>query len=126
MGVVGSIGKLGIAPASWRGANIARAVCRISPVSQIDKKFLLHVLKSTFMQKAFSGDTRTLAQPTLNIGLIRLAPTPLPPLAEQHRIVTKVDELLALVDRLKADLAESRSKQERLAATLIESALQAA
>jgi type I restriction enzyme, S subunit len=49
-----------------------------------------------------------------------------PPLAEQHRIVAKVDELLALVDRLKADLAESRSQQERLAATLIESALHAA
>ena len=45
---------------------------------------------------------------------------------EQHRIVAKVDELLALVDRLKAGLAESRARQEHLAATLIESALQAA
>ncbi|QLQ25882.1 MAG: hypothetical protein HZT41_14365 [Dechloromonas sp.] len=42
---------------------------------------------------------------------------------EQHRIVAKVDELLALCDRLKADLAESRSRQARLSATLIESAL---
>ena len=33
---------------------------------------------------------------------------------------------MALCDRLKADLAESRARQERLAATLIESALQAA
>jgi type I restriction enzyme S subunit len=50
----------------------------------------------------------------------------IPPLAEQHRIIAKVDELMTLCDRLKADLAESHSHQKRLASTLIETALQAA
>ena len=66
------------------------------------------------------------AKPGLNLNNIRDLEMPIPPLAEQHRIVAKVDELLALCERLKADLAESRAQQERLAATLIESALQAA
>ena len=57
---------------------------------------------------------------------LKACPFPVPPLPEQHRIVTKVDELMALCDRLKAGLAESRVQQERLAATLIASALQAA
>ena len=39
MGVVGSIGKLGIAPESWRGANIARAICRILPTHFIYKQY---------------------------------------------------------------------------------------
>lgn len=62
----------------------------------------------------------------LSVGKIRGIVVSLPPLSEQHRIVAKVDELMALCDRLKADLAESRTRQARLSATLIETALQAA
>lgn len=53
-------------------------------------------------------------------------PFPLPPLAEQHRIVVKVDELMALCDQLEADLAVSRHLQATLAETLIKKALEAA
>ena len=39
-------------------------------------------------------------KPGLNLNNIRSLSIPLPPLAEQHRIVHKVDELMALCDRL--------------------------
>jgi len=41
-------------------------------------------------------------------------PIPLPPLAEQRRIVSKVDQLMALVDQLEAQLAASRAVGEKL------------
>lgn len=50
----------------------------------------------------------------------------LPPIAEQHRIVAKVDELMALCDRLKANLATARQRQATLADTLIAAVLVAA
>lgn len=120
MGVVGSIGKLGIAPNSWKGANIARAVCRIEPMEEISKKFLLRLLQSEYMQRQFKGDTRTLAQPTLNVGLIRSAPTPLPPLAEQHRIVTKVDELMTLCDQLETNIRDKSDTATRYAEAIVQ------
>ena len=105
MAIVGSIGKLGVAPDSWKGANIARALCRIEPSKEFYKPYLLLLLQSGYMQDSFLGDTRTLAQPTLNIGLIRSSVTPIPPYEEQHRIVTKVDELMALCDTINVEIA---------------------
>ncbi len=39
---------------------------------------------------------------------------PLPPLAEQHRIVAKVDQLMALCDRLEGAIAAAQTKQTDL------------
>ena len=72
------------------------------------------------MQKNFSGDTRTLAQPTLNVGLIRSAPTPLPPLAEQTRIVARVTQLRDLCTTLRQRLTARQTTQRHLAEALVE------
>jgi type I restriction enzyme S subunit len=125
MGVVGSIGKLGIAPESWAGANIARAICRLVPSEHVSKGYIIWLLQSELMRKQFLGDTRTVAQPTLNVGLIRIASTPLPPLAEQHRIVAKVDELMALCDRLEAQRGDANRAHTQLVKALLDSLTQA-
>ena len=65
-------------------------------------------------------------QANVNGTILRNMRIPVPPTAEQHRIVAKVDELMALCDRLKADLVDSRSRQAQLADTLIATALEAA
>jgi type I restriction enzyme S subunit len=48
---------------------------------------------------------------------------PLPPLAEQHRIVAKVDALMALRDRLEASLTASAAARRRLLDALLAEAL---
>ncbi|RDI28259.1 type I restriction enzyme S subunit [Pseudacidovorax intermedius] len=79
-----------------------------------------------FFQKAYE-DIRSLAeggaQPNLNAGKIAETVLPLPPLAEQHRIVAKVEELMALCDNLKGRLADAQTTQLHLADALAEQAL---
>jgi type I restriction enzyme S subunit len=50
-------------------------------------------------------------------------PISVPPLAEQHRIVAKVDELMALCDRLEAAQAEREGTRNRLLDALLAEAL---
>ena len=49
-----------------------------------------------------SASKQTTNLASINMRQVRSCPIPLPPLAEQQRIVAKVDELMALCDRLEA------------------------
>ncbi|MFN7308443.1 MAG: restriction endonuclease subunit S, partial [Acetobacteraceae bacterium] len=67
------------------------------------------------------------AQKNINLEILTQVLIPLPPLAEQHRIVAKVDELMALCDRLEASLTTSDQTRTRLLeATLTEALSQTA
>jgi len=60
---------------------------------------------------------------SLSVGKIRQIEVPLPPLAEQHRIVAKVDELMALCDQLEAQLTTTEADSRRLLEAVLREAL---
>lgn len=62
-------------------------------------------------------------KPGLNLDNIRSLSIPLPPLAEQHRVVAKVDALMALCDRLEASLTATAATRRRLLDALLDEAL---
>ena len=61
----------------------------------------------------------------LRVGGIETLLVPVPPLAEQHHIVDKVDELMALCDRLEANLATDDDTRRRLLDALLHEVLPA-
>jgi type I restriction enzyme S subunit len=59
----------------------------------------------------------------LNLGLLKTLVFPLPPPKEQHLIVAKVDELMAICDQLKVRLNKAQTTQLHLADAMTEQAL---
>ena len=73
-------------------------------INSINQNYLLNSYIKLVFQKQYE-EIRTLAagcaQPNLNVGKIKNTLIPIPPLAEQKRIVAKVEELLNLVNKLE-------------------------
>ena len=78
--------------------HVARPIC-------IEADYIVIFLKSPFfIQNGISSMTGTAGQKRVPREYFANSPFPLPPLAEQHRIVAKVNELMALCDQLETGL----------------------
>lgn len=89
----------------------------------VDKQFLLIVILSEPFLVQVRREENRIKMPKLNIPSLSNFVISLPPLKEQLRIVAKVDELLALCDKLKVRLADAQTTQLELADALAEQAL---
>jgi len=81
------------------------------------KKYLEN-LAQTLQATAVGG-----AQPFVALGALRNLILPMPPIAEQHRIVTKVDKLMILCEQLKSRITDSKQCQQKLADVLLVGAI---
>ena len=71
------------------------------------------MLSDAFVQQSIKEDNRV-AMPKINQESLSRILVAVPPLAEQHRIVAKVDELMALCDQLEAQLTTTEADSRRL------------
>ncbi|MBB4857161.1 type I restriction enzyme S subunit [Novosphingobium chloroacetimidivorans] len=62
----------------------------------------------------------------LRVGGVETLVVPLPPLAEQHRIVAKVDDLMALCDQLEASITTGEQARSRLLEAVLHQSLEPA
>ena len=98
--VAGTIGRVGKIPPELDGANLTENADRLV-LNIIDQDWLIKCLQSAVVQAQIADVTTKVGQPKLAILRIQNLLIPLPPLAEQYRIVEKLEQLLGKIDKLK-------------------------
>ena len=98
---------------------VQRHIAILKTSNSLDKEYLKIALSSSSAKRHAHSVATGIAQKTVPLSGLRSLPIPLPPLAEQKRIVAKVNELMKLCDQLEASLRQSQQRAESLAASAI-------
>ncbi len=86
----------------------------------INRRYLLLTMKTaSYLKEGEARMTGTAGQKRVTRTYFESTPLPFPPLAEQQRIVAKVDELMTLCDMLEAESAAAIAAHQALAESLL-------
>ena len=101
MSAVGSIGKTYIVKSSdlfyYKDASV---IC-LQNVHGLYSVFIDYVLRTSFLQKQMYTNSKGTTVDTITIEKAREYNIPLPPIAEQQRIVIKIEELFSVLDNIQ-------------------------
>jgi type I restriction enzyme, S subunit len=92
--------------------------------SVVFRDYLKVIFRCESIRKYLAGEAVGMTMVNLNHGILKKMPFALPPLAEQHRIVSKVDELMALCDQLETEQDISAERHEKLVSILLDALTQ--
>ena len=92
----------------------------------VDSNYLAYVFNSPYGYSYAKGNISSKggSAGNFNLGRIRSFLIPFPPLSEQQRIVTKLDELMAHCDELEVSIKESQQQNELLLQQMLREALE--
>jgi type I restriction enzyme, S subunit len=121
----GTVGKVAIAPSWMEPGIINQALLKLSlNQNALTNEYFKILFPTFYMRTETLSELQGTAQKNMvSVDTLKKEPFPLPSISEQHRIVAKVDELMALCDTLKARLNDAQATQVQLADTIVEQAV---
>ncbi|MCB0166000.1 MAG: restriction endonuclease subunit S [Anaerolineae bacterium] len=122
--VRGTLGGVVVAPKSCKGFNISREVAMIALIEPLIGPAIAYFIGSKPIQNWLLRRTRGIAYTGINIATLKETPIPLPPLAEQQRIVAEVERRLSVVEGVEATLAANLKRAERLRQSILKQAFE--
>ncbi len=121
----GTAGRINVIPEVEPNSLVADSHVTIVRPLLVSSRFLCCYVSAPGIQQRIEPEhenslvSGTTNQVELNLSAVVQLAVPVPPVAEQHRIVAKVDELMALCDKLEEEQADSIEAHEILVETLL-------
>jgi type I restriction enzyme S subunit len=116
------LGNIAIVDIAEKFALAQRVICFQLHDQAIGTYLKIAVMSEQVQEQLINAATGMTAT-GIKASKLKEIPVPIPPLAEQHRIVAKVDELMALCDQLKSRITDSNQLQKKMADVLVEQAI---
>ena len=113
--IAGTIGSVGIVPDMFDGMNLTENAVKLTNIL-VNKMFLVYGISSQFVQSQFAEKTKQMAQPKLVIERILTTLIPLPPSSEQECIVSKIEEIMPIVEKYN----KSQDSLDKLNAEIVD------
>ena len=98
-------------------------LCKIRNLKVVPEFINLVIKENRLLDTIYASSTGSANQANIGMTTLNNWVLPIPPINEQQRIVSKVDELMALCDKLKSRINETQTIQKQLADTIIEQAV---
>ena len=126
----GTVGRINIITDVDDKTFVADSHVTVIRPQKVDCRFIWCYIAAPGIQKRIEPDDEkslvsgTTKQVELNTSAVITLEVPIPPLAEQHRIVAKVDELMSLCDQLEQQTEDSIAAHQTLVETLLDTLTQ--
>jgi len=126
MNIVGPpLGKVSIIPDTYPEWNINQAIAIFRSMPSLNRAYLSYCLQTEVIQRwAVRKAKATVGQFNLTLEICRDLPLPLPPAAEQARIVSEVERHLSIVDECEQNLEHQFVRADRLRQSILKRAFE--
>ena len=98
--ITGDVGMLGLIPPNFGVAYINQHTAMLRFMEKERNRYIPYLLLTDYAQKFYNGNQHGIKN-SFRLDSIAWLPVPLPPLAEQKRIVARLEELLPMCEKLK-------------------------
>lgn len=118
------MGKAAVVDLQERFA-LAQRIINLQPLSYLNGHFLMWLILSPWFQGELQEYATGMTATGIKASKLKQMQIPLPPLAEQKRIVAKVDELMALCDRYEVLKCDRNTLRTKMRASAIDALMNA-